>query len=81
MIGYVQIYFKVAGRKDTYYVLFDGDFGKPLTRYRLWHLKNSLNKFYSKFDKIYSVEFVTKEEYEKENHGEQIVKKWNDTED
>lgn len=39
MIGYVQLYFKVVGRDETYYAAFDGDFGKPLTRRRLRKIK------------------------------------------
>lgn len=80
MIGYAQLYFKITGKKNIYYAQFDGDFGKPLTRYRLWCLKNTFKKSYSKHDKIYSVEFVTKEEYERENSGEQYEIRWGDRE-
>ncbi len=65
MIGYLQIYYKIVGEKDVYYFAFDGDFGKPLTKYRLWNLKRSIKRFYSKFDKIRSVSYCSKEEYEK----------------
>lgn len=73
MIGYVQIYFKIVGQKEVYYASFDGDFGKPLTRLRLWALKRSMKRVYERFDKIYSVEFCTKEERE-ENRSENEIK-------
>lgn len=30
MIGYLSIYVKITGKKDTYYSSFIGDFGKPI---------------------------------------------------
>lgn len=76
MIGYVQLYFKATGENDTYYAMFDGDFGKPLSLWRLLGIKRSIMRAYKKFDKIYSVEFCTKEEYEKENGCYEIEIKW-----
>ena len=64
MIGYVQLYFKVVGRDQTYYAAFDGDFGKPLTTRRLWNIKKSIKAVYNKFDKVSSVSFCSKEEYD-----------------
>lgn len=64
MIGYVQLYFRVVGKEDTYYATFDGDFGKPLTRRRLWYMKRSIKAVYSKFDKVSSTSFCSKEEYD-----------------
>ena len=78
MIGYVQLYFKIAGEKEVYYACFDGDFGKPLTRFRLWTLKNSMKRLYERFDKIYSVEFCTKEEWQKDRSENEINVGWGD---
>ena len=64
MIGYVQLYFKVTGRDKTYYAAFDGDFGKPLTKHRLRNLKKSIKAVYSRFDKVSSISFCSKEEYD-----------------
>ena len=64
-IGYVQLYFKIVGDKEVYHVAFNGDFEKPLTWFRLHSIKRSMRKAYEKFDKIYSVDFCCKEEYEK----------------
>lgn len=76
MIGYVQLYFKVVGEKETYYASFDGDFGKPLTWYRLFSIKQSMKRAYGKFDKIYSVEFCTKDEWEENRCGDEVHIKW-----
>ncbi len=78
MIGYVQLYFKVVGEKETYYACFDGDFGKPLTRYRLFSIKRSMKRAYEKFDKIYSVEFCTKEEWEQNRSEDEMSVSWGD---
>lgn len=59
-IGYAQLYFKIVGENETYYAAFDGDFGKPLTWFRLHSIKRSMRKVYEKFDKIYSVSFAAK---------------------
>lgn len=64
MIGYVQLYFRVVGKEETYYAAFDGDFGKPLTRRRLRNIKNSIKTVYNKFDKVSSISFCSKEEYD-----------------
>lgn len=78
IIGYVQLYFKIVGDKENYYATFDGDFGKPLTWFRLHSIKRSLRKVYEKLDKIHSVEFCSKEEWE-ENHCEnEISCSWGD---
>lgn len=78
MIGYVQLYFKVVGEKETYYACFNGDFGKPLTRYRLFSIKRSMKRAYEKFDKIYSVEFCTKEEWEQNRSEDEMNVSWGD---
>lgn len=78
MIGYVQLYFKITGEKETYYASFDGDFGKPLTRFRLWSIKRSMKKVYEKFDKISLVEFCSKEEWEQNRSGDEIHLNWGD---
>lgn len=65
MIGYVQLYFKVVGKEDTYYAAFDGDFGKPLTRRRLRNIKKSIKEVYNRFDKVSSISFCSKEEYDR----------------
>lgn len=76
MIGYVELYFHVVGEKETYYAKFDGEFGKPLGWFRLKSIKRSIKKFYKKFDRIYSVEFCSREEW-KENHcGDEISYRW-----
>lgn len=74
MIGYLQIYYKIVGEKDIYYSAFDGDFGKPLTKYRLWSLKRSIKRLYSKFDKIHSIEYCDKKEYEKGMEEQRKIK-------
>lgn len=76
MIGYVQLYFKVVGEKETYYACFNGDFGKPLTFYCLFSIKRSMKRAYEKFDKIYSVEFCTKEEWEENRCGDEVHVSW-----
>lgn len=76
MIGYVQLYFRVIGEKETYYASFDGDFGKPLTRFRLLGIKRSMKRAYERFDKIYSVEFCTKEKWEKNRCGDELHLSW-----
>lgn len=76
MIGYAQLYFKIVGEKEVYYAYFDGDFGKPLTRFRLWSLKRSMKRVYEQFDKIYSVEFCTKEEWEENRSENEINVSW-----
>lgn len=76
MIGYAQLYFKIVGGKEVYYACFDGDFGKPLTRFRLWSLKHSMKRVYEQFDKIYSVEFCTKEEWEENRSENEINVSW-----
>ena len=76
MIGYAQLYFKIVGEKEVYYACFNGDFGKPLTRFRLWTLKHSMKRVYERFDKIYSVEFCTKEEWEENRSESEINVSW-----
>ena len=78
MIGYVQLYFRIVGRNETYYAAFDGDFGKPLTRRRLRIIKNSIRTVYNKFDKVYSISFCSKEEYDRFQPEEKIVHSWDD---
>lgn len=78
MIGYVQLYFKISGGKGTYYVAFDGDFGKPISRFRLWSIKRSILHTYSVIDKIYSVEFCSKEEWEQNRCDNEICIHWDD---
>ena len=80
MIGYVQLYFKAVGEKETYYACFDGDFGKPLTRFRLFSIKRSLKRTYEKFDKIYSVDFCTKEEWKENRCGDERTASWGEGE-
>lgn len=80
IIGYVQLYFRIKGEKDTYYSCFDGDFGKPLSGRRLRSIKRSMKRVYEKFDKVHSVEFCTKEEWDEKQCEQQIVIKWDDTE-
>ncbi len=72
MIGYVQLYFKVVGEKEIYYAKFDGDFEKPLTRFRLFSIKSIMKRAYKKFDKIYSVDFISKEEWEENKSGDEV---------
>lgn len=76
MIGYVQLYFVIIGEKEIYYAKFDGDFGKPLTRYRLFSIKRSMKRAYEKFEKIYSVDFISKEEWEENRCGDEINVSW-----
>lgn len=80
MIGYVQLYFVIIGEKEIYYAKFDGDFGKPLTRYRLFSIKRSMKRAYEKFDKIYSVDFCTKEEWEENRCGNERTVSWEEGE-
>lgn len=72
LIGYAQLYFKIVGKNETYYAAFDGDFGKPLTWFRLHSIKRSMRKAYEKFDKIYSVDFCSKEEWKEKQCGDEI---------
>ena len=76
MIGYVQLYFKAVGEKETYYACFNGDFRKPLTRFRLFSIKSSMKRAYKKFDKIYSVDFISEEEWEENRSGDEINISW-----
>ncbi len=76
MIGYVQLYFKVVGKNDTYYASFDMDFSKPLTRLRLNGLKRSIKRAYERFDKICSVKFCSKEEWEEHHYDDDISINW-----
>lgn len=78
MIGYVQLYFKAVGEKETYYACFNGDFGKPLTRFRLFSIKRSLKRTYGKFDKIYSVDFCTREEWEQNRSEDEMHISWSE---
>ena len=78
IIGYVQLYFKIVGESEIYYAAFDGDFGKPLTWFRLHSIKRSMRKVYEKFDKIYSVEFCSKEEWKENRCGDEISFSWGD---
>lgn len=80
MIGYVQLYFRMIGEKEVYYIEFNGDFGKPLTRFRLFSMKRSIKRAYEKFDKIYSVDFVSKEEWEENRSGDEINISWGENE-
>lgn len=45
---------------------------------RLQSLKKSMRKAYKEFDKIYSVEFCSKEEWEKNRSEDEISFKWGD---
>ena len=64
MIGYVQLYFRIVGKEKTYYAKFYGDFGAPLTRCRLRKIKKIIKAGYNKFDRVSSVSFCSKEEYD-----------------
>lgn len=77
-IGYVQLYFKIVAKNKTYYAAFDGDFGKPLTWFRLHSIKRSMRRAYEKFDKIYSVVFCSKEEWKENRCGDEISCSWGD---
>lgn len=77
-IGYAQLYFKIVGENETYYAAFDGDFGKPLTWFRLHSIKRSMKKGYEKFDRIYSVEFCSKQEWQENRCGDYISFSWGD---
>ena len=71
IIGYVKIYIKITCKEETLYAVFDGDFGKPLTRRRLNSMKKSIASVYEKFGlHVMCSEFVTKEEYEANNNPE-----------
>ena len=78
IIGYAQLYFKIVGDKEIYYASFDGDFGKPLTWFRLHSIKRAMKKVYEKFDKIYSVEFCSKEEWNDNRCGDELSYSWGD---
>ena len=54
------------------------DFGKPLTRFRLFSIKRSLKRTYGKFDKIYSVDFCTREEWEQNRSGDEMHISWSE---
>ena len=73
IIGYVQIYFKIIGQKETYYASLEGDFEKPITRFRLRSAKRSIRKFFEEIDKIHSIEFCSKEEWKRHQCGNSIV--------
>ena len=76
IIGYVQLYFKIVGEKETYYAAFEGDFGKPLSWLRLHSLKQTMKRTYMKIDKIYSVEFCTKKEWEENRSDCELTYNW-----
>lgn len=78
LIGYVQLYFKIVGKNEIYYARFDGNFSKPLTRFRLNSMKRSMREYYERFDTICSVEFCTKTEYEKIHCDQEISYSWGD---
>ena len=80
MIGYLSIYTKVVGKKDTYYAAFNGDFGKPITQDTIDYMLESFKKAYAKYDEILTVEFCTKEEYERETKSQDMIStSWDDT--
>lgn len=76
VIGYIQLYLKIVGSKEIYYAKFDGDFSKPITWFKLQSIKRKMKKFYSEFDIIYSVQFCNKEEYDKNNCGDELLYNW-----
>ena len=76
MIGYLQLYFKIIGEIGTYYSSFEGDFSKPVTRFKLYGMKRAFKKVYAQYDKIRSVTFCSKEEYEKHRRSDDITYKW-----
>lgn len=81
MIGYVSIYIKAVGIKDTYYVKYESDFGKPITQDWLDMLVDSIKQTYAPYDKIVMTEFCSQEEYNREmEHQDSISMSWNDTE-
>lgn len=76
IIGYAQLYFKIVGEKETYYAAFDGEFRKPLSWLRLYNLRQSMKRGYEKFDKIYSVEFCSEEEWEENRSDCELSCSW-----
>jgi hypothetical protein len=73
MIGYLNIYVKVVGKKDVYYVAFRGDFGKPILQEDIDATLESIKKIYMNYDEIIIAEFCTKEEYERETAGQVMI--------
>lgn len=79
MIGYVELYFRIVGKSETYYAKFDGEFGKPLGWFRLQSIKRSMKKVYEKFYRIDSVEFCSREEWKENRCGDEISCSWGDS--
>lgn len=51
---------------------------RPLSWLRLQSIKRSMKRVYEKFDKIYSVEFCSKEEWKDNLCGDEISCSWGD---
>lgn len=80
MIGYLSIYVRIIGKKDTYYSSFYGDFGKPIYQADIDAILNSFRDIYAKNDEILSAGFCSKEEYEQKIQNQEVKSiKWNDT--
>jgi hypothetical protein len=81
MIGYLNVYVKVTGKKDVYYASFTGDFGKPILQEDIDAMLETFKKAYASYDEIVTAEFCTKEEYEQEIADQDTLSvDWNDTE-
>lgn len=80
IIGYAQLYFRIAGERETYYACFDGEFRKTFTWLRLWSIKKAMKRAYERYDTIYSVDFCTKEEWEEKRYGDEITVSWGEDE-
>ena len=76
MIGYVQLYFRIEGENGNYYLCFNGDFSKPLTRFRLLRIKWSMKKACGIYDIIHSVHFCSKKEWDENHCGSEIIVSW-----
>lgn len=73
MFGYIQVYFKIIGKEDTYYAKISTNFKKPIIEEFLTSVKNLIKEAYEKLDEIQSIDFCTKEEYE-QSDCEEIIK-------
>jgi hypothetical protein len=83
MFGYVEIYTRINFTNKTSVVASASfDFSKPITEELFSGISESYKKYYeTEFDGYFveSIDFITKEEYEKENNTTKRVElNWNE---
>lgn len=82
MIGYLSLYFKVAGKKETYFAEIHTDFNKPISEHFFTDIKENIKNCYTALfkgqDEILSVEYCTREEYEANRQEAVVHAKWSE---